>query len=344
MQHKSNDIWTVKYRPRSLAEMVGNERTIDLLTRLVNSNNLPHFIFHGPVGSGKSSAAFCLANDLYDDNYTRNFTYFNASDFFTMGKRYIVRDKRFKRIIGTDDPKKVRESVISIFKRILNEYSSMSPIDHDYKLIFIDSAESFDSSSQHALRRIMEKYTATTRFILSTTQPSKLISPLRSRGLQVYFTYVAQNEFIDYMQQIVNHEELVTEEDALDALYYDSKGNIEKGLYTLQLAITLTNSNKVTSESIYEAIVSQIHEGIIPLFESAIDGDIVNSRKLIDKLIIEDGMSGVEIIELLHKAIIESNEPESKVIHLIKLIAEIEHKMLHSANDRIQLEHMVSRF
>jgi len=197
-------VWTVKYRPQTLDDVIGNEQSVTTIRQLVHSNNLPHLVFHGPVNSGKASVAFALANELYGEGYERNFTYFNASDFFDQGKRYLVRDKRFIRIIGTDDPKKIRKSVISIFKEISNEYAGTGSIDADYKVIFIDNAESLNSDAQHALRRIMEKYTATCRFILSTTQPSRLIPPLRSRGLQLFFTYVSDAKLIEYVRSIAS--------------------------------------------------------------------------------------------------------------------------------------------
>ncbi len=339
-----NDIWTVKYRPRSLADIAGNEKTVDLLNQLIKSNNLPHLVFHGSSGTGKSSTAFALAHDLYGPGSERNFTYFNASDFFDMGKRYIVRDKRFRRIIGTDDPKKVRVSVISIFKQVVNEYASMSPIDHDYKIIFIDNAESLDSSSQHALRRIMERYTSTTRFILATTQPSKLISPLRSRGLQLYFSHVPEKKFIEHMENIALSENMKVIDSGLEALFYHSKGNIEKGIITLQLASTFTDGSDINQEHIYEAVLNQTHENIVPLFEAAISGKIQDARKIIDTLLIDSGMSGTEIIEHLYHTLIESNEPDRDIARMMTIIAITDYRMIDAANDRIQLENMIADF
>ncbi|TAH58871.1 MAG: AAA family ATPase, partial [Methanosarcina mazei] len=174
------DLWTLKYRADTLERLLGNEHAVKTLSELVQSRTLPHLIFYGPENSGKTTAALALARQLYGDTWKNNFAYFNASDFFNQGKRYLVRDRRFVRFIGTDDPKKIYKSVIDIFKEIINEYAGMAPLDADYKLIYIDNAESLSSDAQHALRRIMEKYSATCRFILSTTRPSKLISPLRS--------------------------------------------------------------------------------------------------------------------------------------------------------------------
>jgi len=104
--------------------------------------------------------------------------------------------------------RKSDKSVINIFKEIVNEYAGMASIDADYKLIYIDNAESLNLDAQHALRRIMEKYNATCRFILSTTKPSKLIAPLRSRGLQIFFTYVSDSVLKDHLEKISCSEKL----------------------------------------------------------------------------------------------------------------------------------------
>jgi len=338
------DIWTVKYRPKTLDDVIGNEQSVTTIRSLAQSNNLPHLVLHGPVNSGKSSAAFALAYELYDEGYERNFTYFNASDFFEQGKRYLVRDKRFVRIIGTDDPKKIRTSVISIFKQIINEYASMGSIDSDYKIIFIDNTEALDSSAQHALRRIMEKYTATCRFILSTTQPSKLIPALRSRGLQLFFTYVSDAKLSEYTRYIAEAEGLSVSDDGVDALAYYSRGNVAKALLTMQLASLHASDGKIIPQLIYEAVLSETPEDITHLFEVMLAGDIIAARKLIDKLLIENGLSGAEILEQLHDVAVASNEPEMSVARIVKQIADADLRMVDAANARIQLEALVSGF
>jgi len=340
------DIWTVKYRPQALDEMLGNEQSVTTIRQLVQSNNLPHLVFHGPVNSGKASVAFALAYELYGEGYERNFTYFNASDFFDQGKRYLVRDKRFIRIIGTDDPKKIRKSVISIFKEVINEYAGTGSIDADYKVIFIDNAESLNSDAQHALRRIMEKYTATCRFILSTTQPSRLISPLRSRGLQLFFTYVSGAKLIEYVRSIAILEGFTVSDDGLDAIAYHSKGNVAKALLTMQIAsLSLQAGNyDISQQLIYEAVLGETPEDITQLFESAIAGDIMAARKVIDKLLIENGLSGSEILEQLHGIVIESSETDESIARYVNKIAEADLRMLDASNDRIQLEAMVANF
>ena len=338
------DIWTVKYRPKTFDDLIGNEQSVTTIRKLVQSNNLPHLVLHGPVNSGKSSTAFALAYELYGEGYERNFTYFNASDFFDQGKRYLVRDKRFVRLIGTDDPKKIRTSVISIFKEIINEYASLSSLDSDYKIIFIDNTESLDSSAQHALRRIMEKYTTTCRFILSTTQPSKLIPPLRSRGLQLFFTYISDSKLKEYIGSIAEAEGLSISDDGVDALVYYSRGNVAKALLTMQLASLEMNYSEIVQQNIYEAMLSETPEDITHLLEAALGGDIMEARKVIDKLLIENSLSGSEILDQLYDVVVASNEPEADIVKIVIQIADADFRMIDAANDRIQLETLVSNF
>ena len=113
--------------------------------------------------------------------------------------------------------------------------AAISSIDADYKLIYIDNAESLSSEAQHALRRIMEKYSATCRFILSTTKPSRLIAPLRSRGLQIFFTYIPDSILKAHLKKIACAENLHFSEDAFDAVLYFAKGNVAKAVQIFNL-------------------------------------------------------------------------------------------------------------
>ncbi len=338
------DLWTVKYRPKSLDEIVGNEQSVDMVRKLAMSNNLPHFVFHGPENSGKSSTAFALAYELYGEGYERNLAYFNASDFFEQGKSYLVRDKRFIRIIGTDDPKKINKSVINIFKDIINEYAGMPPVDADFKIIFIDNAEALNSDSQHALRRIMEKYTASSRFILSTTQPSKLISPLRSRGLQLFFTHVSDDKLTKFISGIVDAEELTINSDGIDALVYHARGNIARALNTLQIASIQPGNENIGPQQIYDATLGEQSENVANLFESIISKDILEARKYIDALILEEGLSGQEILLQLHKVTVNSNEPDDIIARWVTKIGDTDFYLTEASNDRIQLEALVAGF
>ncbi|MCD4703153.1 MAG: AAA family ATPase [Methanosarcinaceae archaeon] len=337
-----NDLWTVKYRPERLDGILGNEGSISTIKHLVHANNLPHLVLHGPRNSGKSSTVFALAYELYGKDYERNLTYFNASDFFDQGKRYLVRDKRFIHFLGTDDPKKIRTSVISIFKELVNEYAGIGSLDADYKLIFIDNAESLNTNAQHALRRIMERYTRTCRFILSTTQPSKLIAPLRSRGLQLFFTFVAHDELRSHLHHVAEQEGISVSDDALDALVYHSRGNVGNALLTMQYGSLQYPDSSITAEIIYEASLAEVPEGISMLYGSAKKHDLTESIKTIDRLLIRDGMSGCEVIRYLYGMVTRSNGPDKEIARLVLKLADADYRIMDAANDRIHLEALVT--
>lgn len=337
------DLWTLKYRADTLKEILGNENAVATLSELAQSGILPHLVFYGPENSGKTTASLALARQLYGNTWENNFVYFNASDFFDQGKRYLVRDKRFVRLLGTDDPKKIYKSVINIFKEIINEYAGMASIDADYKLIYIDNAESLNLDAQHALRRIMEKYNATCRFILSTTKPSKLIAPLRSRGLQIFFTYIPDSVLKVHLEKISRSEKLQLSEDALNAILYSAKGNVAKAVQTLQLVSLLAHGSVINEEMVYEATLGK-DESIDGLLSAALTGDFSKGRKLIDDMIVEKGLSGVEILEKLSEALAESGESDADIARLVVKISETDALLKDAANDRIQLEKLISTF
>lgn len=336
------DLWTLKYRPQDLGDFVGNEKAISIMQHLVSSGKLPHLVVHGPAGSGKASAVFALARGIYGDNFEHNFTYFNASDFFDQGKRYLVRDKRFVRLLGTDDPKKIRSSVISIFKDLVNEYASMGSIDADYKIIFVDSAESLNESAQHALRRIMERYSRTCRFIFSTTQPSRLISPLRSRGLQLFFTYVSDEELVGFLGDVADSESLAYDREALGGLARHCKGNVDCALRLLQSAALQHAGEKLSADIIFEVVMEDVPAGISSLQEAISAADFPLARKAIDKMLIEEGMSGVEIVRHLYRIVNDTGESPAILARILLKIADADLNVRSSANDRIHLERLVT--
>jgi len=338
------DLWTLKYRASTLEELLGNERAVATLSELIESGNLPHLILYGPENSGKTTASLALARKLYGSTWKNNFAYFNASDFFDQGKRYLVRDKRFIRFLGTDDPKKIYKSVIDIFKEIINEYAGIASIDANYKLIYIDNSESLNSDAQHALSRIMEKYSATCRFMLSTTKPSKLISPLRSRGLQIFFTYVPDSLMRAYLEKIACAEKLHLSEGAFDAILYFAKGNVAKAVQTLQLVSLSTKGVGITEEIVYEATKKFRDETMDELLYAALAGDFSKGRKLIDEMIVEEGLLGIEILERLSEALIDSGETDESVARLIVKISETDAFLKDAANERIQLEKLILNF
>jgi replication factor C small subunit len=190
----------------------------------------------------------------------------------------------------------------------------------------------------------MEKYTTTCRFILSTTQPSKLITPLRSRGLQLFFTHVSDDKMTKYISEVVEKEGLTVSTDGIAALVYHAKGNLARALNTLQTASILPGCSEIGPQQIYDATLGEQSENVKKLFESMVGKNILEARKYIDDLILGEGLSGQEILLQLHKATINSNEPDDIIAGWVTKIADTDLYLTESSNERIQLEALVAGF
>ena len=162
----------------------------------------------------------------------------------------------------------------------------------------------------------------------------------------MFFTYVSDAKLIEYVRSIAAKEGLTISDDGLDAIAYHSKGNLAKALLTMQIASMSLQSGdtEISQQLIYETALGETPEDITRLFESALAGDIMAARKVIDKLLIEDGLSGSEILEQLHGIVVASNETDADIAKYVNKIAEADLRMLDASNDRIQLEAMVANF
>jgi len=342
------DVWTLKYRPDTLDGILGNRQTIETLKSLTASGSLPHLILFGPKNTGKMTTALALAEKLYREEAEMNFTYFNASDFFEQGKNYLVRDPRFYRILGTDDPKKIQKSVISIFKEIINEYAAIAPMNADYKIICIDSAETLTMEAQQALRRIMEKYSKTCRFIFSSNSVSKIIPPLRSRGVTLFFSPVPAEELAARLSEIAQKEGFVVSEDVLLEIAYQTGGNVSASLELLQTALLEARelNTPLTVGMIQMQMKIEENTGISDLFGAIQKKDFTEAREKLDTLLIDEGYAGYEILERLKAAVIadEAIAGETKTAHRLIKIAECDKMLSSASNERIQLENLIANF
>ncbi|MDR2945112.1 MAG: AAA family ATPase [Methanosarcinales archaeon] len=344
------DVWTLKYRPDTFDGILGNRQTTETLKSLAASGTLPHIILFGPENSGKITAATALARQLYGDENELNFTYFNASDFFEQGKNYLVRDPRFYRILGTDETKKIQKSVINIFKDIINEYAAIAPINADYKIICIDSAEALTMEAQQALRRIMEKYSKTCRFILSSKSISKIIPPLRSRGVTLFFSPAAPEELAPFLRDIAEKEGFAVKEDVLFEIVCQTRGSVGDSLKILQTA--LTEAQELKTELTVSMIQMQFRleeeNGTRELFNAAAyKKDFTEARSVLDTLLIDDGMTGSEILEGFENAVWadeKANGNEMKTARRLIQIAGCDSLLAQASNERIQLENLIANF
>ncbi|WP_456478888.1 replication factor C small subunit [Geoglobus ahangari] len=301
------EIWVEKYRPRTLDEVVGQEEVIQRLKGYVERKNIPHLLFSGPPGTGKTATAIALARDLFGDVWQDNFIEMNASD----------------------------ERGIDVVRHKIKEFARTAPISAPFKIIFLDEADALTADAQAALRRTMEMYSKTCRFILSCNYVSRIIEPIQSRCAVFKFRPVPKEAMKKRLLEICEKEGVEIDEEALEALIYVSGGDFRKAINALQGASAL--GKKITADLIYQITATAKPEEVEKLIETALKGDFMEAREFLDRLMIEYGMSGEDIVSQLYREIISSKLDESMKVVLIDKLGEIDFRLTEGAHERIQL-------
>jgi len=315
--NKENLPWIEKYRPESLADVVGHEGIVDRLKSYVKLNRVPNMLFTGPAGIGKTSSAIALAKDLFGEHYDRNFLELNASD----------------------------DRGIDVVRNTIKEFARTLPFNSEYKLIFLDEADSLTADAQQALRRTMERYVKTSRFILSCNYSSRIIEPIQSRCVVFRFKPLEKETIVSKLKEIGEKEKLEFEKESHDSLFYVSQGDLRKAINILQSTASL--DSKIKSEDIFKVSARARPDEIGELIYVSYSGDFKKARDLLYKLLFDYGMSGEDVVGQVYSELVnydESKIPIEHKIDLIKIIGEINFRITQGATERIQIETMLANF
>ncbi|HTD80775.1 MAG TPA: replication factor C small subunit, partial [Thermoplasmata archaeon] len=193
------EVWVEKYRPTKLDDIVGQDDIVARLRAYVKAGNLPHLLFAGPAGTGKTTSAIALARELFGEDWRTNFAELNSSD----------------------------ERGIETVRVKIKDIARTAPIgERGFKIIFLDEADNLTSDAQAALRRTMENYTRTARFVLSANYSSRIIEPIQSRTAVFRFRPIKPDAIRTYLDRIAKAEKLKVTKEVMDALIYIAQGDL----------------------------------------------------------------------------------------------------------------------
>jgi replication factor C small subunit len=314
LQSHSELPWIEKYRPTEFADVAGQEDAVRILSSFVGQRRMSHLIFAGPAGVGKTTCALILAKKILGDDWRGNFLELNASDERGID---VVRTK------------------IKTFCR------SMVLGEAPFRIVFLDEVDNTTSDSQHALRREMELYTATSRFILSCNYSSKLISPIQSRCVVLRFSPLRRKGTMAGLQRIAREEGLDIDEGANDAICYVAQGDMRKAQNLLQAADSF--GDKITNETIFKISGEANPAEIKQLLAVALQGDFDTARKQLRQIVLEQGLSGLDLVSQMHREAPNMQINRAKLADLLQLLAECEFRLVEGSNDLIQCESLVAQ-
>ncbi|MHC1572157.1 MAG: replication factor C small subunit [Methanosarcinales archaeon] len=308
-------IWIEKYRPHRLEDVVGQDEVIRRLRSYVRSGNLPHLLFSGPPGVGKTASAVSVARELFGEEWHNNFIELNASD----------------------------ERGIDVVRHKIKDFARTAPLgEADFKIIFLDEADALTHDAQSALRRTMERYTKSCRFILSCNYSSKIIEPIQSRCAIYRFKPVSDEAVEERIRYIASQEGLTVTDDGVDAIKYVAHGDMRRAINALQAAAMM--STRIAVDTIYQITATAHPERMVELIKLSLKGDFMAARSMLDDLLMEEGLSGEDVLAQLHRAVFEVNIPEKSKLQLMEKIGEVDFRLTEGANERIQLESLLAYF
>jgi replication factor C small subunit len=308
-------IWTEKYRPQNFSDIKGQEHVIKRVKGFVEKKNMPHLLFAGPAGTGKSTTAIVIAKKLFNDTWQENFLELNASD----------------------------ERGINVVRVKVKDFARTKSIANvPFKIIFLDESDALTKEAQQALRRTMEKYTKTCRFILSCNYSSKIIDPIQSRCAIFKFRPLSKADIFEIIDKISKNEKISISEKAKEALYDVSNGDCRKLENIMQSSAAVTK--KITEKTIYSIASQALPKEINEILQEILNKDFLKARKMLLDTMLENGLSGLDIIKQIQKNVWLLKIDNRKKLEMIKLCGEMEFRMVEGSDEYLQLESLIASF
>lgn len=310
-----SEIWTEKYRPKEFSEIVGQDEIVKRIQSLTESLSIPHLLFAGPAGTGKSTLALIVVKKLFEKNWKENYLELNASDERGI---QIVRDK------------------------VKNFARTKSIGDVPFKVIFLDEADALTPEAQQALRRTMENYSKTCRFILSCNYSSKIIDPIQSRCAIFRFKLLEKKDIDTRMQAISQIENLTIDPEAVEVLYEGSEGDCRRAINILQSTASI--SPNITSELVSTIISNAKPKDIKIVLDYAVAGDFPKAREKLLDVMLKESISGQDVIKAIQKEIWNLPVEPTIKVKLTEKTGEAEFRIVEGSDPFIQLQALLASF
>ncbi|MDP2926160.1 MAG: replication factor C small subunit [Nanoarchaeota archaeon] len=308
-------IWTEKYRPKKFEEVVGQDDIIKNVQNLTKSFNIPHMMFAGPAGTGKSTLALIVVKNLFGVHWKENHLELNASD----------------------------ERGIDVVRQKVKDFARTKSLGNvPFKVIFLDEADALTKEAQQALRRTMENFTSTCRFIMSCNYSSKIIDPIQSRCVVFRFKLLEKKDIEKRIRLIIEKEKLQIDDKAIEALYEASEGDCRRVINLLQASSSI--STRITPELVNTLISGAEPAEIKIVLEYALSGDFLKAKDKLLEVMLKESISGTDIIKSIQKEIWNLQIDDELKVRLTEKTGEAEFRIVEGSDEFIQLEALLASF
>ena len=311
----ANLMWSEKYRPKKLSEVVDQKEIVKGIGNLIKSPDIPHMLFAGPAGVGKTTSALCIAMELLGEEWRKNTLELNASD--ERGIK-MVRER-------------VKEFAASVKLATDKEFGKP-------KIIILDEADEMTSEAQTALRRIIEDSARTTRFIIICNYLSQIIEPIQSRCVVFRFTRLPKQEVIDHLQTICENEKVKYEEKAIAQIFDATGGDLRHSINIMQAAAGM---GSVSAANVTAAVGLSGRSKVGEVLRLALGGKFNEARAKLLELTQVYGMSETDFMKYANQEAydIKIERPDE----FAAIMAEYDYRLAAGAHPEIQLSALLAQ-
>lgn len=311
----ANLMWSEKYRPKKLSEVVDQKEIVKGIGNLIKSPDIPHMLFAGPAGVGKTTSALCIAMELLGEEWRKNTLELNASD--ERGIK-MVRER-------------VKEFAASIKLATDKEFGKP-------KIIILDEADEMTPEAQTALRRIIEDSARTTRFIIICNYLSQIIEPIQSRCVVFRFTRLPKQEVIDHLQTICEKEKVKYEEKAIAQIFDATGGDLRHSINIMQAAAGM---GSVSAANVTAAVGLSGRSKVGEVLRLALGGKFNEARAKLLELTQVYGMSETDFMKYANQEAydIKIERPDE----FAAIMAEYDYRLAAGAHPEIQLSALLAQ-
>jgi len=304
-------MWVEKYRPTKLSEIVNQTEIIGSLDKLIKDpTDMPHLMFSGSAGVGKTTTALCISKQILGE-YAKDYTLeLNASDERGIG---MVREKvkKFSRFAGM--------------------------VEVPFKIIILDEADEMTSDAQTALRRIIEDTSKICRFIFIANNISKIIEPIQSRCATFKFTSISEEDIVNRLETIAKKEKIESDKKGLKAVFDYSEGDLRHAINLMQATASI---GAITEANVKSSAGLTKTSDVDDVLKIALSGKVQDAREKMIELIKVYGMSESDFLKYINSAVFKSKH--EKLSDILQIIAKYDYRILVGSNSEIQLSAMLA--
>ncbi|UCE10394.1 MAG: replication factor C small subunit [Candidatus Thorarchaeota archaeon] len=302
------DLWTEKYRPRTLGDIVGQTAIVERLIEFVANRTVPHCLFAGPPGTSKTTAAMALARDLFGETFGRNFMELNASD---------------------------ERGIDVVRKQIKNFARSMASGEAPFKVLVLDEADHLTGDAQHALRRTMETFAISCRMILICNYSNRIIPPIQSRCAIFKFPRLDDSAIGSRLDYIAKKESISLKAEGKKSILYLAQGDMRAAINLLQAASS--TGKEITAEVVFSISGHADPQRIREMLNEAKEGSLGNSLETLRDILYQQGVSPVDLVRQIHREMLQIGLSEEQLLLVLDKAAEAEFRIAEGASGEVQL-------